>query len=196
MKIFKEPKDLLLFINNYPKDKPLIISIDGKNGSGKSTLAKIISVELGFSHIELDSDRYLEKNKGKYVNYIFYDILKKDITELLEKQKSIVIEGICILQILEIIEIKPNIKIYVKRMSKDGNFWYDAKLFNYSKSPDEIIKQEKNILQKFIRISSEIEGITFNQTPIKDSLTYEIIRYHHKYKPDLNADIIYERKEN
>ena len=196
MLIFKEIEQLLLYIKNYLNEQPLIISIDGKEGSGKSTLSKTISDKLGFVYIELDSDRYLEKNKGQYVKFISYDTLKEDITKLLENRKNIVIEGICILKILNIIGIKPSIKIYIKRMSKDGHFWYDEKLFDYSKSPDEIIEQEDENLQEFIRISAEIEGKTFDPIPLEESIFHEIIRYHFEYKPDLEADIIFERPES
>jgi len=74
-------------------NKYQIISIDGKDGSGKSTLAKYLAEKLNIHHIKLYEERYLIKNKGKYVDYIKYDVLKSDISELLSQKRIIILDG-------------------------------------------------------------------------------------------------------
>jgi len=169
-----------------------IISLDGNTGSGKSTLAKYISDKTGAIHLDLDEEKYLHQNQGGRLKYIKYDILHDDIIELINLENLVIVDSVCILKILKIIKIESDLKIYVKRLSAYGH-WYESNKFDYQKSASEIIQEEKNRAQILRDIVNSSVG-TNEHNEIKENTTYdEIIEYHFEYKPDINADIVYNR---
>lgn len=166
-----------------------LVSVDGKCGSGKSALADYIIKDTGFIHIDLDDDKYLHQNKCGYVEFIKYEILENDLIRLKNSKKVIIVNGICILKILDKIKIQPELKIYVKRLSLYG-YWYDGNYFDYSRSAVEIIQEEEEANMRFI------EGTQVKEYEYRKTILHELIRYHFEYKPDLTAQILYERLEN
>ncbi len=174
-----------------------IISIDGMDGSGKSTLASYLAKHLNMYHMALDEDKYLITQKGTYVNFIRYDILETDLSEFRDKNQRIIIDGICILEILDNINIKPDLKIYVKNVKRlAASFhWFDGEIFDYSRDVEEVLKEKEDNLKVFIDMEAMMEGREPQTFESKESIFHEIMRYHFKYKPDLNADIIFERTE-
>lgn len=186
MKTFRNIDKLIRALRDEISTKGFrLISIDGKDGSGKSSLADNISIHLNGVHINLDDDKYLLKNKGVYVDYIKYDVLKEEIDVLLQNKKLIFIEGICILKIIERSKIVPELKIYAKKLTHYG-YWFDGQNFDYSRSVEEIINKDEESLKQFIGITKQIEYQNH------ECIHHEVIRYHHEYKPNLNADYIYE----
>ena len=167
-----------------------IITIDGVDGSGKTTLASDISKQSSLKHIEID-DIYLVKNQGKYVDAIQYRRLKYDISWSMNNNQKLIIDGICILEILDKINIYPDLKIYVKKIT-DYNIWHDGIKFDYSKNVEVVLKQEDESLKEFIKIEAELEGKKPEIDKIKESIFHEIMRYHFKYQPNLKSDVIYE----
>jgi len=85
-----------------------IIGIDGKLASGKSTLAKNLAHELGFSCIHVDS--FLEKGRGHYVSALKLDVLANKINE---SSRPVIVEGVCLLEILDRIKTKKDYLIYL-----------------------------------------------------------------------------------
>jgi len=146
-----------------------LIGIDGKDGSGKSTLAKDLSEQLGYAHINLDD--YLEKNRGQFVEYVKYDQVKEAIGKAKE---PVIIEGVCLLAVMEHLSDSPDISIYVKRVA-DYGMWYDKEDCDINEDIDEFIRRKNS------------GGCTI------PPLIEEIIRYHNKYKPHKRADLIYRR---
>ena len=192
MKIFQNINELKVEIVSLINSNDIkIISVDGKDGSGKSTLAKSLSDDEGYVHLNLDDEKYLDNEKGTFIDYIKYDILDKEIKENMNNMKVTIIDGICILKILENLKIKSELKIYVKRLSY--GFWYDEEYFDYDRKVDEIIQESEDSIKKLIDYGAKTQNNPELKYTYRKSIFHEIVKYHHEYKPDKNADIIYER---
>ncbi|MDZ7717608.1 MAG: hypothetical protein U5K72_02160 [Balneolaceae bacterium] len=146
-----------------------LITIDGRDGSGKSTLAISLANALDAEHLEID--QYVNENKDGYSKHIRFNDLYKDYESSCRDYSIVILEGICIMNIISKIGVEPDISIYIKRI-KD-NFWFDGlMLFNPDKDADQHIADR--------RLSD-------------NSLQSEIIRYHYRYMPHETSDIVFER---
>lgn len=155
------------------------IAVDGTNGAGKSTVSADLANELGFAHINLDE--YLDKNKGGFLEYLQYDDVKKDLLNL----DGLVLDGICLLKVLDTIDMSVDVLVYVKRMRH--GLWADESECEIDCEIEEFIAKEKEIIQLIERTEELPETL---------GLAEEIIRYHAEYEPYIKADITYERKDD
>jgi len=170
-----------------------IISIDGWNGSGKTYLANTFQDNDQIEIIHIDS--YLNKNGGLYLEEIRYDDLKEKISRLLDSNSKILIEGACILEILENIEYESQITVYIKEQGS-GNEWYYEKYLDEEKTLDEIFKEEDEKDNDPIPIEGHISiPSAANNDSSKEhkGLFYDVVRYHRNYSPHNNYDILLER---
>lgn len=178
------------------EEQPIIISIDGNTGSGKSHLALCLCCRNeDFIYFDLDT-HYWSSKKLPYVENIDYEALKNNIHTTLSDQEIVVIEGVCPLSILEKLSLNPKITIYIKKLNELGQ-WVDGIKFNYELDLEEVLENKKEVFRKW----SELEEFDQNQNKdakavIDVDISYDIISYHFKYKPNENADIIYERISN
>jgi hypothetical protein len=169
--------------------QPSIISIDGKDGSCKSHLALCLCCRNeNFIYFDLDT-HYWSSKRLPYVENIDYEMLKNNIRNTLSDNEIVVIDGVCTLSILEKLSLNPTIAIYIKKLN-DSGWWIDGKEFNYALDLEEVLENKRKVSLKW----SELEGFDQN-TEIKSvtdiDISYDIIRYHFRHKPDKNADIIY-----
>lgn len=186
--VFHDRERLASHILNVRKGKKIsVVSIDGLDGSGKSRLAIYLSSALGANHIELD--KYLEKKQGNYGAFIRYDEVKHAIGDITDPTRITIVEGVCVIQILKNMDIIPTIRIYVKKVNPQ-HFWSEGDIFDKEKSADDTINAEEKITQTAMRSLGNVD-----EGPFLSDLTKEIIRYHYKYWPQDNADIIFERVE-
>ena len=177
MKVFKDAIELKKEVEQYINTKNVkIISIDGKDGSGKTFLAKEICKGSNYIHFPLD-DKYLIKQKSTYVDNIKNDELKQDIILNLEKNNVLIIDGICILKILDNINISSELKIYVKKLLSFG-YWSDSDLFDYSKDVNEVLTKQEKQLRKFLKFKAFMEDRTPPNYEHHESIFHEIIKYH------------------
>jgi len=168
-KILNTENELISSLKNSSLDSKSIVSIDGVDDVGKTTLSTKMVKELYLSHIELDD--FVQENQGGFINYIDYDRLLDKIIS----NKPVVVEGICVLQILNTIQLKPDVSVYIKVIDRYGFCHGQIKYFPPDKSADEIINERKS------------KGF---------SVGYEedIIRYHYSFIPHENSDYIFERQ--
>ena len=96
-----------------------LIGIDGKDGSGKSYLCDQVSAELNLPAVHLDD--FVERHKGGYLEHMQLDQLASAISG---RTAAILVEGVCLLQVLARVGVRPDFLIYVKRMSAHG-WWQD-----------------------------------------------------------------------
>lgn len=184
----EETSDLTKIIRKLKSKELNLIAIDGVDGSGKSTLAKNLVKNLGYLHINLDD--YLKKNRGTYVENIKYDHLKGDI---LNSRLPIIIEGTCILLVLENMEFDHDLLIYIKIMSNLGD-WRDEELWDVKGDVDDFIARLKVNGHEFSELMAANCDKEFDtESPYLKPYQEEIIRYHHAFKPHENADIIFWR---
>ena len=168
-RIINTENELIIALKNSPLETKSIISIDGVDGVGKTTLSTKIAKELRLSNIELDD--FVQENQGGFIDYIDYDRLLDRIIS----NKPVVVEGICILQILNRIQIKPGMSVYIKVVDKYGFCNGQIKYFPHDKTADEVINDRKS------------KGY---------SVGYEedLIRYHYSFIPHEKSDYILERQ--
>lgn len=171
-----------------------IITIDGWTGAGKTTISKQIKENENLTKISLDG--YFEKNTGLYLEVFDYDKLNNNIKEIHECGKSILIEGICIDQIMESCGFEPNYKVYIRQLDPNGEWYYD-KYLDENKSLEDIFKEEDDEApivfdeeNNSVKIDASIEIDELSQT--RKGVFYDLVRYHRKYYPYVNCDLLYE----
>ena len=174
MSICTDECTLIESIENLSLKSPSIISIDGVDGVGKSTLACKIAEELSLPHVEIDT--FVQDQQGGYIDYIDYDRLSERIGESAIANQVIIVEGICVQEVLNKLSLNVHAKVYVKIIDNYG-FWIDQiRFFPPDKSAEEMIAERK--------------AKRFSLGHVED-----IIRYHYTFKPHENADYIFERRK-
>ena len=167
--ILNAENELISALTNSFLDSESIISIDGVDGVGKTLLSTKIAKELCLSSIELDD--FVQENQDGFIDYIDYDRLLDKIIS----NKPVVIEGICVLQILNKIQIKPDVSVYIKVVDRYGFCNGQIKYFPPDKSAEEVINERKS---KGFSVGYEVD----------------VIRYHYSFIPHENSNYIFERR--
>jgi hypothetical protein len=182
-------------LNLIPRNVPnrhQIITLDGWNGAGKTTLGQALAASMACQFIDLD--KYLDLNKGKFLEALNFASLRVDIETALKQHTSLIIAG-CLIDItLKKCGFESDFKIYVLRMSgmisspiADSIDEYDV-LCSEELAEDIIAK-----LDKSTRSFAEFDG---NPIPPNESavpgLERELIHYHKQYRPHESAALIVE----
>ena len=163
----------------YIRDKGYCRSgVDGTNGVGKSTMAGTLSGTLGLSHLNLDD--YLVKKQGGFLDHLKYDEIKQKMSKL----ECFVVDGVCLLSVLEEIKTPVDCLVYVKRMCH--GLWADKDECEVTEDVEDYIKKKRET----VRLTDGSD-----KTPDTSGLTEEIIRYHDKYKPHQKAELFYTRED-
>lgn len=160
------------------------VTIDGFDGAGKSHLSLGLAIRLGLEILELDE--VLARNRGCYVESIRYPDLARRIALATE---PLVVEGVCVQKVLNRLQVRPLLAIYVRKIESDGS-WPPNELVDPSRNPDDVIAERKELDRRMAWVLGE------NPDPIEampDTLRHEIIRYHHEYQPHLTADYVFDR---
>ena len=166
-KSFSKVLELLGELKTHANNgKPTIIGIDGSIGSGKTILSYCLGCELKFPVIAVDN--FLKRHQGGYRDQINYDNLADFIDSKITSGKSLIIEGICLLQILKRIDRQEDVLVYVKRMSCNNGTWCEEQELNGN---GQIVED--------------------NLQPLMN----EVIKYHNEWNPLTKADIVFERIE-
>jgi hypothetical protein len=71
-----------------------------------------------------------------------------------------------------------------------------SRKYDYKRNIDDVLAKKKEDLEKFEEISASIEGRPSETNDSTEDFSDEIIKYHYEYKPDVNADIVFERAVN
>lgn len=150
-----------------------LIGIDGLDGCRKSTLAHRIARHIHYQVISLDD--FLDKNKGTYVDHIDTD----GVRDAIQGKKSI-IEGVCLLNVIELTSLQLDLCIYVKR--RRYGLWADEEWLGLNQNIDEY-------LTKLNVVSAQISGSEASESG--GNLSEEIIRYHHRFRPHENAELTF-----
>ena len=183
--IFTTPKEIfdLNKKNNFE-----IIGIDGGDGVGKTTLADFLANEYGFSVINLD--KFVNSVQGGFIDQIKLDELKEAVSSA---KRPLIIEGCCLLEVMEKTEINIDCHIYFKRLchgiwSEKGEYEVHGTLMDHIKKQNDFCKE-----------LARLEATQKNEIFIEDDdyllpLTKDLYRYHFNYTPYTRANFIYERE--
>ena len=157
-----------------------IVSIDGYDGTGKSTLAKSLCLKLQAVHIEVDN--FLDKNKGGYLDHLRYTELATAITTRSATDRLLLVDGVCVRQILKTISVEANLAVYVKQVGVGG--WEKRTMFEDYATPSDAIAHERALLAQY----AQIEGSPQSQLP---TFQVELIQYHYDFRPHERSEIVY-----
>lgn len=146
------------------------LTIDGRNGSGKSTLANHLHKKMGGT---LMSEENFRDTDLIYQFLPPYEKISAALRESIPKG-PVIYESVLMQWILENIQAKPDLTIYVKRMSPMG-LWGDE-----SELDDGMTRQ----------------GAT-DQIPTKETFNFrrQMINYHFDYMPHEKSAVIFLRTE-
>jgi pantothenate kinase-related protein Tda10 len=107
-------------------DSRFLIGVDGAYGSGKSTLARKLAEQLGAAYFEVD--KYALGDGRPYRQQLRYDDMRRDL-EGIRGRGPVIVDGACLLDILDCINAPADVSIYVKRMDSMG-IWQDEDTCN------------------------------------------------------------------
>ena len=84
----------------------MCLGIDGPLGAGKTSLADILAAEIGVRCVHLDD--LLAADKNGFVAHLDYPALVNELGDL-----PVIIEGVCLLQVLERVDLGVDLLVYV-----------------------------------------------------------------------------------
>ena len=149
-----------------------LVSIDGWMGSGKTWMGKYLSKHLGFNPIDLDQFRIT--NASSYVQDLDYQRL---MYHLDNSDLKVAISGICVQKVLEKLEHRSCLKLYIKRVGANG-LWYEE-------------VYEPSDCECYRSIALEATG-----SGEVAALDLEVCEYHVLVRPNETAHIIFKRFES
>lgn len=166
------------------------IAIDGTDGVGKTTLAVALQKTVGGTLVSLDD--FVLENHGGFVRYLKTVELKAVLATI---NCPIIVEGICMLSALERVCHERNVLIYVKRLMSSG-YWHDEEMCDPTEPVEELIARRAQEVGSYPRLDAELprERLPEDDKPRLTPLREEIIRYHARYRPSRDADIIFLRR--
>jgi hypothetical protein len=168
-----------------------VIAIDGKDGVGKSPLAAGLRERIGGTVISVDD--HIDEAQGVYVPALRVSDLRGSLAGAAAPQ---IVEGVCLLNVLQAIDCKSAVHVYVRRLSA-GRYWRDEVICDPSEPVADTIAREVASLRQFAEAKASISG---KEPPAPDSirltpLREEIIRYHASVLPFRTADIVVSLEE-
>ncbi len=165
--------------------KPCRIGVDGVDGVGKSDTSTVVASEFGIPVIGLDD--YVQKNQGGYVSFIDYSAIAARIAA----NTCFVIEGVCLLEVLERLDVRLDCLIYIKRMSSSG-LWADEDECEFPDGIEEAIRQSRQNTELMLEFVARQEGKPYTPGAADEpGLSEEIMRYHAKHSPHTAANITF-----
>ena len=173
--------ELMVRLGNHVRTRGrVIIGIDGAIGAGKSCLAHAIGSRFGETVISLD--KYVTSGKGRYRTSIRYQSLRQDLERYKGQERVLVVEGVCLLEILDRVDVSPDVVVYVKRVSRNG-YWLDEETCDRARGLRELLRD----------IRSREERV---KRPGIGDLEREVAEYHCHYTPLARATYVYHRVDS
>lgn len=152
------------------------IGIDGIDGCGKTTLGKAVAARLRCRLFSLDD--YLEKDKGRFVDFLDFTRLHTEVSP----EEAYVIEGVCLLHALQRADLAVDTLVYVKR--RHLGVWTDERELDLNEP-----------LEGFLESERKLTAMVAHE-PVPDlGLAEEVIRYHYAVRPHNTAQVVYFRDE-
>jgi len=96
-----------------------IISIDGQHGVGKTTLARELTRLLGMRVVHLDD--FLSRGRGGFVAFLDLEAIATALAS-----RSVLVDGVCMLDVLERLGLRADATVYVRETSPHTRGKLDA----------------------------------------------------------------------
>ncbi len=122
--VFTNPESLAEYIQER-FDGFYLIGIDGTSGVGKSCLTKQLSnIYQPYEIIDTDDEKYLNQNKGiDYTKYVKFENIKETVFKCQSNNIPVIINGICLLEIMVRLPFELDLSVYYKKMNPDGKYY-------------------------------------------------------------------------
>jgi len=91
-----------------------LVAIDGFQGAGKSALATEIAATLGMRCVHLDD--FLLSGRAGFVEFLKYPELSNALAN-----RPVLVEGVCLLEVLERLALRPDMLVYVDSAIPEKN---------------------------------------------------------------------------
>jgi hypothetical protein len=169
--------DLLAVLQSSP-ETAWLIAVDGARAAGKSRVAKDLARDLPARCISVDD--YLVQ--GMPLGTPYWDLVRLEglaaaIEQARGESARVLVEGICLLSVLDRLNAVASLFVYVMRVSSPGDPC-DIELFD-----DDV--SETVLLDKIGPPQST--GASFDR---------DLAEYHKRIHPHKRADFVYEREES
>lgn len=102
-----------------------IVAIEGFMNSGKSHLAKTLAASLSCGVVHADDFIIPSERVLPYVDRIDFDQLKAALSCSINNSPLLLVEGICLRDLLARAGVFPELYVYVKRIAENG-LWHDG----------------------------------------------------------------------
>ena len=102
-----------------------VVGIEGFMGSGKTQLANELAGNLACVVLHIDDYLVPQEEELAYAERLNYDLFRAALQEGLRKNTLVLIEGICLRQVVTRLSVAPALFVYVMRMSVSG-LWHDG----------------------------------------------------------------------
>lgn len=176
---------LIVAASRQPHQGPnMLLTVDGFCGSGKTYLSQVLAERLDGEHVEVDS--FVQRHQGGYMPFLTTDELAGRLSALSDDGATVVLEGICMEYVLDVLRIRPHVRIYAQKMNRWGD-WTDAPLVDASRTPAEILEEAETEAALGMALLGS-EGNTDSSLP----LLREVVEYHRSRRPHEMANIVYQ----
>jgi hypothetical protein len=145
--------------NNLRAARPKIVAIDGGLGAGKTDVANQLATSLKWNCVHLDA--YLFPGRGSFEPSMDYDELQRAI---IEADEPAIVEGVCILAVLQRISLIPNFLVFVD----------PAPQFKDTPKAPILDAEVKTYLERFLPRSKADAIIQWEQPTMTDSTAVDI----------------------
>ena len=152
-----------------------VIAIEGAPLSGKSTLSRSLARELSADVFHVDAD-VRAMGELPYPELVDCVGLGRKIGATIDQGRPVLVEGICLREVLDRAGVQPDFFVYVRNR---GN---DTENVSVDLGPSELESFEHNYHKESLEL-----GVVTDLT-----LALENARYHAHHKPVAQADYCYE----
>ena len=164
-------------------DMVQVVGVDGVQGVGKSTLARRLANECGLCLVSLDD--FLNPDQNRYVDALRIGEAQSACRAVLDAGARLVVEGLCLLEVLDRIGIRADILIYLRRCSPTGR-WEDEQDFTWQGTEEDLVAR---ITDRALRGRTLLAGRFGSTTTRPPALKIEVARYHLRRRPHEHADL-------
>jgi len=146
---------------------PALVAVEGFMSSGKSTMANALASQLGGVAIHTDEYVLPEDESLPYAQRLNYGALASSVAQATCAMQVVVLEGICLREVLRLSSLSAGVFVYVKRIAANG-LWHDG---------------------------FHLEDFESSVEQARDEPEHSDLMYHATARPHENADFTFHRIE-